>query len=208
MKLYYSPGACSLASHIILRETGMPYTLEKVDLQKKVTETGQDFWKINPRGAVPTIGIEPGVILTQNPAILQYIGDHSDVAAFRPAQGSMERARLEEALGFCGDLHVAAGGLFAPGLTGEAKEKVLAGLKRRLDQLETFLSADRDYWLPWGFTQADAYAAVIMSWPGHMGVDISGHKVAWALQQRVMARPSAQAAMKEEGLTGNDTGLH
>ncbi|GBR11177.1 glutathione S-transferase family protein [Acetobacter oeni] len=200
MKLYYSPGACSLASHIILRETGTSYTLEKVDLQKKVTEAGHDYWKINPRGAVPAIEIEPGVVLTQNPAVLQYIGDHSDVAAFRPALGSMERARLEEALGFCGDLHVATGALFASDLAGEAKEKVVKGLRRRLDQLETFLSADRDYWLPWGFTQADAYVAVILGWPGHMGVDISGHKVAWALKERVMARDSARAAMKEEGL--------
>ncbi|NHO31104.1 glutathione S-transferase family protein [Acetobacter fallax] len=200
MKLYYSPGACSLASHIILRETRTSYSLEKVDLAKKTTETGQDFLKINPRGAVPAIEIKPGVILTQNPAILQYIGDHSDVDAFRPAFGSLERARLQEALGFCGDLHVAMGGLFTPDLTPDAKKNVVAAINRRMSQLETFLTGSSEYWLPWGFTQPDAYASVIMSWAGHVGVDISGHAKAWNLHNRVMGRPSAQAAMTEEGL--------
>ena len=120
IKLYYKPGACSLAAHIILNEIGKPYSLEKVDTATKKTETGADYLLINPRGAVPAIEIEPGVVLTQNSAILQYIGDHSDITAFKPASGSLERARLQEALGFGGDLPTAFGGLFAPGLTQDA----------------------------------------------------------------------------------------
>jgi len=92
MKLYYKPGACSLAAHIILNEIGQPYTLEKVDTTTKKTETGADYLAINPRGAVPAIEIEPGVVLTQNSAVLQYIGDHSDTPAFQPAYASLERA--------------------------------------------------------------------------------------------------------------------
>lgn len=201
MKLYYTPGACSLASHIILREVGLPYTLERVDLATKKTETGQDYLKINGRGAVPAIEIEPGVVITQNPAILQYIGDHSAVEAFHPPYGSLERARLQEALGFCGDLHSAIGGLFDPTLEGVAREKVLAAVKRRLGQFEVMLPDAGDYWLAAGFTQADAYAGVILSWTGPLKIDLGPYRKASALLARVMARPTAVAARKEEGLS-------
>lgn len=100
IKLYYTPGACSLASHIILNETRLPFGLEKVDLKTKTLEDGKDYLKINPRGAVPAIEISPGVVLTQNVAILPYIGNLSDIAAFRPAEGSLDRSRMLEALGF------------------------------------------------------------------------------------------------------------
>ena len=200
MKLYYKPGACSLAAHIILNEIGQPYTLEKVDTTTKTTEIGADYLAINPRGAVPAIEIEPGVVLTQNSAVLQYIGDHSDVLAFRPAYGSLERARLQEALGFCGDLHSAFGGLFAPNLTDEAEKSVHAQIHRRMTQFEDMLSDDKAYWLGDDFTQADAYAAVIMTWAVFKKLDISHHRKAWVLRERVMSRPSAKRALQEEGL--------
>ncbi len=114
MKLYYKAGACSLAPHIILSEAGLPYELEAVDIKAKKTADGEDYFAINPRGAVPALEVKPGTVITQNAAILQYIGDHSDVAAFKPAYGTIERARLQEALGFCSDLHAAFSGLFAP----------------------------------------------------------------------------------------------
>lgn len=200
MKLYYLTGACSLASHIVLAEIGAPYTLEAVDLATHRTETGVDYLTVNPRGAVPAIELEPGVVLTQNAAILQYLGDHSDIAAFRPAYGSMARARLQEALGFCGDFHKAFSGLFAPGLTAEGLESIRHDIHRRMQQLEGMLDATGPYWLGAEFTQADAYAAVVMSWAAFKNVDISHHRKAWALKERVLARPAALKALKEEGL--------
>lgn len=200
MKLYYSPGACSLASHIILKETGLPHSLEKVDLKTKKTETGEDFLAINSRGAVPTLETAPGVYLTQNVAILPYIGDHSTVPAFRPEAGSLERARLAEALGFCEDIHSAIGALFAPDLEPAVRERFVGMTHRRLGQFEAILTEGRDYWLEQGFTQADALVFVILSWAGPLKLDLSAYPKAVALRDRVAARPAVQAALKEEGL--------
>lgn len=200
MKLYYKPGACSLAPHIVLSEAGFTYDLETVDLKEKKTASGADYLKINPRGAVPALEVEPGKVITQNSAILQYIGDHSDVAAFKPAYGTIERARLQEALGFCGDLHVAFGGLFAPNLSDEAKASVVGSINRRMSQFEAMLGEGHPYWLGSEFTQADAYASVIIGWGLLMKVDLSAYPKALALRERVMARPAVQKALKEEGL--------
>ncbi|MEN5277191.1 glutathione transferase [Brucella sp. TWI432] len=200
MKLYYKSGACSLAPHIVLIEAGFTYDLEAVDLKEKKIASGADYFKINPRGAVPALEIEPGVVITQNAAVLQYIGDHSDVAAFKPAYGTIERARLQEALGFCSDLHVAFSGLFAPDLSDDAKLKVIASINRRMGQLEAMLANGHSYWLGEDFTQADAYAAVVMGWGLMLNVDLSAYPKALALRERVMARPAAQKALKEEGL--------
>jgi len=200
VKLYYKAGACSLAPHIVLSEAGLPYTFEAVDLKTKVTESGADYLTVNPRGAVPALELEPGVVITQNAAILQYIGDHSDVASFKPAYGTMERARLQEALGFCSDLHTAFGGLFAPNLTEEAKVGVLANINRRMGQLEAMLVDGRNYWLGEELSQADVYASVVIGWGLVMQVDLSAYPKALALRERVMARPAAQKALKEEGL--------
>jgi len=202
MKLYYKPGACSLAPHIVLSEAGFTYDLEVVDLKEKKTASGADYLKINPRGAVPAMEIEPGVVITQNAAILQYIGDHSDVAAFKPAYGTIERARLQEALGFCSDLHVAFAGLFAPKPADEAKASVIASINRRMGQLEAMLGDGRAYWLGAEFTQADAYAAVILGWGLALKVDLATYPKALALRERVMARPAVQKALKEEGIIG------
>jgi len=198
MKLYYKAGACSLSVHIVLAEVGMPYETEAVDLRSKTTASGGNFLTINPRGAVPALQLEDGSILTQNFAILQYIGDHSDVAAFKPAPGSIERARLQEALGFCGDLHAAFGGLFAPNLDADAKADVVKKITRRMTELEGMLDAE-GYWLG-KFTQADAYLAVILNWGFVMQVDLIAYPKACALRERVLARPAVQKAMKEEGL--------
>ncbi|KAB8124564.1 glutathione S-transferase [Komagataeibacter medellinensis] len=201
MKLYYTPGACSLASHIILNETGLPYTLEQVDLKTKKTANGQDYLRINPRGAVPALEIAPGVVLTQNVAVLPYIGAQSDIAAFHPAAGSLEQARLLEALGFCEDVHSAFGPLFAPDLPAVTRERILNVIARRMGQLEAELDAGTDgYMLPTGFTQADALIAVILSWAPHVNVDISAYPKAYALHERVFARPATLKALKTEGL--------
>lgn len=200
MKLYYKAGACSLAPHIILSEVGVPYQLELVDLQTKKTANGADYLTINPRGAVPALEIAPSVVLTQNAAILQYIGDHSDVVAFKPAYGSLERARLQEALGFCSDFHFAFGGLFAPNLSAEAKDYAITLINRRMGQLEAMLVEGQAYWLGAEFTQADAYVSVIIGWGVMLQVDLKAYPKALALRERVLSRPAAQKALKEEGL--------
>lgn len=200
MKLYYKPGACSLAAHIVLSEAGLSYDLEAVDLKAKTTASGADYLKINPRGAVPALEIDQGVVITQNVAILQYIGDHSNVAAFKPAYGSIGRLRLQEALGFCGDMHVAFAGLFAPNLSETETASVLASINRRMGQWEAMLEDGRAYWLGADFTQADAYASVILGWGIALKVDLTAYPKALALHKRVMARPAAQKARNEEGI--------
>ncbi|MCJ8141204.1 glutathione binding-like protein [Falsirhodobacter halotolerans] len=198
MKLYYKPGACSLSVHIVLEETSLPYETEAVDLKTKTTAGGADYRTINPRGAVPAIELDDGTILTQNAAIHQYIGDLSNIAAFAPPAGSLERARLQEALAFCSDLHTAFGSLFAPNPTPEAKEEGKKKMARRLDELEDMLP-EGGYWLG-DFTQADAYLAVILGWGVSANVDYAPYPKAHALWERVMARPSAKAAKQAEGL--------
>lgn len=200
MKLYYKAGACSLAPHIALREAGLSYQVEAVDLKEKKTETGVDFLTINPRGAVPALEVAAGAVITQNAAIMQYIGDHSDVAAFKPAYGSLERARLQEALGFCSDLHSAFGRLYTPSLSADERAQAVANVNRRMSQFESMLVDGQDYWLGDSVTQADIYAAVIINWKGILQLDLNAYTKALALYERVLARPAAQKAMKEEGL--------
>ncbi|MFK4823782.1 glutathione binding-like protein [Paenochrobactrum sp. BZR 588] len=200
MKLYYKAGACSLAPHITLCETGLDYKLEAVDLKEKKTETGSDYLAINPRGAVPALEVASGVVVTQNAAILQYIGEHSDITAFKPAYGSLERARLQEALGFCSDLHNAFGRLFAPHLSTDDKAQAVAGVNRRMAQFEAMLTDNQDYWLGSNVSQADIYAAVVINWKGVLQLDLSAYPKAIALYERVFARPAAQKVLKEEGL--------
>jgi glutathione S-transferase len=198
MKLFYSPGACSLASHIVLQELGLSFETEKVDIRAKKTETGADYFGINPRGAVPALEVAPGQVLTQGAAILQYIGDQSDVAAFKPAYGSLERARLQEALGFIGDVHKAFGGLFKPNLTEEDKAGVVAEITRRLTQLEAMLTDSSPFMLG-EYSQADAYAFTVVGW-GRQLVDLGQFPRISKLMDAVAARPATQAALKAEGL--------
>lgn len=197
MKLFYSPGACSLASHIVLHEIGAPFEIEKVDLRAKTTESGTDFLTINPRGAVPALEVEPGLVITQGPAILQFIGDRSEIAAFKPAAGSVERARLQEALGFIGDVHKAFGGLFKPNLSDEEKGAVIGEINRRVGQLEAMLPAEG--YILGEYSQADAYAFTVVGW-GRQFLDFSQYPKIAALLEAVGARPATQAALKAEGL--------
>jgi glutathione S-transferase len=198
MKLYYSPGACSLASHIILNEIGGAFEIEKVDIRAKKTETGADFLAINPRGAVPALEVAPGTSITQGAAILQYLGDNSDIAAFKPAYGSVERARLQEAIGFIGDVHKAFGGLFKPNLTEDDKAGVIAEINRRVGQLEAMLPENGPYILG-EFTQADAYAFTVINW-GRAFLDFASFPRLGALIAAVGARPAVLVTLKAEGL--------
>lgn len=198
MKLFLSPGACSLASHIVLHEIGAPFETEVVDLRAKTTANGANYLDINPRGAVPALEIEPGTVLTQGPAILQYLGDLSDVASFKPAQGSIGRARLQEALGFIGDVHKAFGGLFRPNLSDEEKGAVIAEITRRVGQLEAMLPENGPYILG-DYSAADAYAFTVVNW-GRQFLDFTAFPRLGALMAAVGTRPATLAALKAEGL--------
>lgn len=200
MKLFYKAGACSLAAHIILSETGQAFEVEAVDLATKKTASGDDYLAVNPRGAVPAIMLSNGTVITQNAAILQYIGDTSSVAAFKPEYGSIARARLQEALGVCGDLHSAFGALFAPNLTDDARGALVKNITRRMGQFEAMLDAENEYWLGRDFTQPDAYASVVIGWGIAMKLDLSAFPKALALRSRVLERPAVQAAFTAEGL--------
>lgn len=199
MKLFYAPGACSLASHIVLAEIGKPYEIEAVDLRAKKTASGADYFAINPRGAVPALQISEGNVLTQGPAILQYIGDHSANDAFKPAAGTIERARLQEALGFVGDLHKASGALFNPALDEAGRTAAVAEITRRLTQLEAMIPAEGKFILGDDYTQADAYAFTVINW-SRQTIDLTQFPRISALMAAVGARPATLVALKAEGL--------
>lgn len=200
MKLYYSPGACSLASHIVLNELGTEHTIEKVDLRAKVTETGVDYKGVNPKGSVPALATAEGV-LTEGAAILQFLADKAGNVELAPAVGTMARARVQELLNFVAtEVHKAYSPLFTPGLAEEAKVAAKANIARRLGQLEGMLEDGRDYLMGAKFSLADAYVFTVTNWSKMTGVDMSGFPKLEAMRGRVAARPAVQAAMKAEGL--------
>ena len=137
MKLYYSPGACSLSPHIVLRELGLPATLEAVDLKTKRTDSGADFTALNPKGYVPALQLDDGEVLTEGVAIVQYLADRHAPGTLAPAAGTVERARLAAHLNFISaELHKAFGPLFNPALAPEARQAALATIGRKLDVME------------------------------------------------------------------------
>ena len=172
MKLYYSPGVCSLAPHIALREAGLAFTLEKVDSTTKRTEGGADYLAVNPNGYVPALEIEPGVILTEGPAIMQYIADQAPAAKLAPEAGSMERYHLQSWLNFItSEIHKGFSPLFKPGMPAEAKTLFREQLAQRFDVVEQRLS-QHDYLLDSGFSIADAYLFVTSGWSGFVDIDL------------------------------------
>lgn len=201
MKLYYSPGACSLASHIALREAGAAFDLERVDLKQKKTEHDADFTAINPKGYVPTLALDDGEVLTEGAAILQYIADQHPAAGLAPAAGTLARARLQEQLTFvAAEVHKAFGPLFNPAATDAEKEVAKSRLGLRLGFLDKLLSDGRSYLLGESFSVADAYLFTVASWTKHFGIDLATWPKVAALCQRVAGRAAVQAALKAEGL--------
>jgi glutathione S-transferase len=199
MKLYYSPGACSLASHIVLAESGAQYAIEKADIRAKKTESGADFAAISPRGAVPVLVLDDGEVLTEGVAIMQFVADSVTPGAL-PAAGKLARARLQEALNFVStEVHKTYSPFFR-GLQGEAKAAQEALLNSRLALVEARLSDGRSYLLGDQFTPADAYLFTVTNWSKGIGHDLSAFPKLEALRARVAARPAVQAAMKAEGL--------
>jgi glutathione S-transferase len=200
MKLYYSPGACSLAAHIVLHEAGCPFEIERVDIPKKVTETGADYWEINPKGYVPALKLDDGNVLSEVAVILQYISDHNQAANLAPKFGSIERYHLLEWLNFIAtELHKQIGALFNPKMTPEMKEVQLGVIERRMNALDKMLEGKK-YLLGDDFSIADAYLFNILLWTKKHNIDIAKWRNVTALNARVAARPEVIEAMTAEGL--------
>jgi glutathione S-transferase len=201
MKLYYAPGACSLAPHIILQELGKKFDIEKVDLRAKKTEIGSDFSKINTKGYVPTLELNAkGDVLTEVATILQYLADKAKATKLLPKAGTMARYRAMEALNFvASEMHKGIGGLFNPGMPDDGKKAIIDRLTVRMNWLNGVL-AKQNFLTGKTYGVADAYAFTVLSWCKHVGIDLAQWKNIVAYQARVAARPAVQAALKAEGL--------
>jgi glutathione S-transferase len=201
MKLYYAPGACSMAPHIILQELGKKFDIEKVDLRAKKTEIGSDFSKINTKGYVPTLELNSrGEVLTEVATILQYLADKAKATKLLPKAGTMARYRAMEALNFvASELHKGIGGLFNPGMPEDGKKAITERVKTRLTWLDGVLGK-QNFMTGKTFGVADAYAFTVINWCKNVGIELTGWKNIEAFMARVAARPAVQAAMKAEGL--------
>jgi len=200
MKLYYSPGACSLSPHIVAKEAGIPLELVKVDTKSKTIAKEGDFWAINPKGYVPALELENGEVLTEGPAIVQYLADLRPGASLAPANGTLERARVQEMLNYVtAEIHKSYSPLFNPELHPSTREDRLAYLKKRYGYLEKILEG-REYLVGNRFTIADAYLFVVTRWANGVKLDLSAFPNIRAFQERVRARRAVQEAMREEGL--------
>lgn len=200
MKLYYYPGACSLAPHIVAREAGIPLTLEKVDLANRTTETGASFTAINPKGYVPALGLKDGPVLTEASAIIQYLADSQPGTDLAPAHGTMERYRLLEWLGFIStEIHKGFGPLWNPATPDAVKAATKERLATRFAYLDEKL-ASQPFLTGSTFTIADAYLFTVVNWTNFHGIDLSPFPNLQAFQARVVSRPSVQQALEAEGL--------
>jgi glutathione S-transferase len=200
MKLYYAAGACSLSPHIVALEAGIPVELEKVDTKAKRTANGEDYWQINPKGYVPALKLDTGELLTEGPAIVQYLADMKPESALAPANGTAARYRLQEVLGYINsEVHKTYSPLFKPDTPDAVREERTAYLHKRYAFLDQHL-AKHEWLVGDHFTAADAYLFTVTNWAQHVNFDLSDFPAIQAFQQRVSARPSVQAALKAEGL--------
>ncbi len=200
MKLYYAPGACSLSPHIALREAGLKFDLEKVDIRSKRLADGSDYTQLNGKGSVPLLRLDNGRYLTEGPAIVQYIADLKPESGLAPPNGTYERYQLQEWLNFIStELHKQYSPLFNPANSDEVKKLSRDNIARRLEwlakQLEgkSFLTGER-------FTVADGYLFVVLNWSRVVDVDLTPWPVLGKFQERVASRPTVQEALKAEGL--------
>ncbi len=200
MKLFYSPGACSLSPHIALREAGLNFTLHKVDLGSKKVDSDGDFTKVNGKGYVPALELDNGQVLTEGPAIVQYIADQKPATGIAPAAGTMERYKLQEWLNFItSEMHKPMGSMFNKAQTHEWKEAVKVTLAKRLDWLSKQLEG-KSYLMGNTFSVADGYLFTVLGWAQHVGFDLGKWPVVQQYAARVGARPAVVEAMKAEGL--------
>jgi glutathione S-transferase len=200
MKLYYTPGACSLSPHIALLEAGLPYDLVKVDLRAKKLENGDDYLKVNPKGQVPALVLDGGELVTEGPVIVQMIADKAPGRNLAPARDSAERYKLQEWLNYItAELHKNIGPLFSPMLSDDAKAFFKDRATGKFKYIDGKL-AGHDYLMGKHFTVADAYLFVMLSWADAMKFDLSGLPNLLAYKARVAARPKVREALVEEGL--------
>ena len=199
MKLYYSPGACSLSPHIILREAGYQFDLEKVDLAAKTTAGGEDFTKVNPKGYVPVLQLDDGQLLTENLAIDEYLADHKQESGLAPKTGTFERYRLIEWLAFIStEIHKQFSPLFKPDTPDATRQSQKDLLAKRLDYVAGQLKGKQ--FLLGEFSVADAYLFTVLRWTGRLKIDLDRWPLLQTYIARVEARPQVQAALKAEGL--------
>ena len=200
MKLYYSPGACSLSPHIVAREAGIAIQLQKVNTKDKSMEGGGDFWQVNPRGYVPVLELDNGERLTEGPAIVQYLADQKPESGLAPKAGTLERYRLQEWLNFLtSEVHKQFSPLFKPNTPEDYKPISKQNIATRFDWLDKQL-AGKDYLLGKQFTVADAYLFVLTNWTKPTQIDLAKWPHLAAYNKRVAARPKVKEAMEAEGL--------
>ncbi|MDQ6627317.1 MAG: glutathione transferase GstA [Pseudomonadota bacterium] len=200
MKLYYSPGACSLSPHIVLIESGLPFELVRMNTKTHQLQDGSDYYAINPKGQVPLLELDDGERLSEGPAIVQYIADQVPAKKLVPAAGSMARYHLQEWLNFVtSELHKGIGGLFNPAMPEEAKALMRAKASEKLKWVDSQLEG-RSYLMGDAFSVPDAYLFTVTRWTANVGIDISAYKHLGAFMARMQERPAVQAAMKAEGL--------
>ena len=201
MQLYFSPGACSLASHITAREAGLPVELKRADTKTKKLEDGSDYLAINSKGAVPALKLDNGQVLTEGVAIMQYLADQKPESNLAPSNGSLERYRVQEWLNYItSEVHKSFSPLWTPTNDQAVKDYALTNLKKKFDWLNTqltgkkFLTGDT-------FTVADAYLFTVVNWTNFLGIDLGAWPALKEFQARVAARPKVQEALEAEGLT-------
>ncbi|MBP5989928.1 MAG: glutathione transferase GstA [Piscinibacter sp.] len=200
MKLYYSPGACSLSPHIVLREAGLAFEPVLASTKTHKLQDGTDYYGINPKGYVPLLELDNGERLTEGPVIVQYIADQAPAKKLAPAAGTMARYRLQEWLNFItSELHKSFSPLFNPAMPEEGKALYRTRLGERFKWVDGQL-AGKNYLMGEDFSVADAYLFVVAGWGKHVGVDISSLANLGAFMARVAARPAVQEALKAEGL--------
>jgi glutathione S-transferase len=201
VKLYFSPGACSLSPHIVLREAGINADLEQVDLRAKKTKSGGDFSAINPKGQVPTLVLDNGVTLTEGPAIVQYLADQKPDSGLAPRNGTLERYQLQEWLNFItSELHKSFGALFQPTVPEDYKPVARQNISNRFAMVDQHLAKNGPFLLGSHFTVADAYMFVMTAWAGFLKMDLNSWPNLKAYADRIGQRPKVQEALKEEGL--------
>jgi glutathione S-transferase len=200
MKLYYSPAACSLSPHIVLREAGLEFELERVDTKTKRTASGADYLALNGKGYVPLLELDDGRRLTEGPVIAQYIADLKPESGLAPANGTWERYQVQEWLNFVtSELHKQFSPLFRPDVADEVKKYARANLAKRAEWLGKQLEG-RTYLVGERFTIADSYLFVVLNWARFTDVDLTPWPVIGKFLERVAARPKVQEALKAEGL--------
>ena len=200
MQLYYSPGACSLASHITAREAGITLDLKRADLKAKKVEDGSDYLAINSKGSVPALKLDNGQALTEGVAIMQYLADQMPASNLAPKNGTLERYRVQEWLNYItSEVHKSFSPMFNPANDPAVKEYALTNLQKKFDWINTQLTGKK-YLTGDAFTIADAYLFTVVNWTNGLGIDLAKWPALKEFQARVAARPKVQEAMEAEGL--------